>query len=181
VIHGADQPAAEPVYIVPYDPSWPERFDAERALLECAIGGWVTGGIHHVGSTAVAGLEAKPVIDILAGVEDLPCSRGSFEELAKLEYQYAPYRDDEMHWFCRPSAARRTHHLHLVPTGSRRYRAELAFRDALRLRPDLARRYGQLKKRLALEHRHDREAYTEAKQSFIVDVLEGLADGERLA
>ncbi len=157
--------------MVPYEDSWPARFDAEKALLEAAIGRWVTGGIHHVGSTAVPGLAAKPVIDILVGVEDLTSSRACFGELAKLSYQYAPYRTDEMHWFCKPSSARRTHHLHLVPTASMRYDDELSFRDLLRADPDLAERYQRLKQRLAAEHRADREAYTEAKQSFISEAL----------
>ena len=88
-----------------------------------------------------------------------------------LRYQYAPYRTDEMHWFCKPSPAHRTHHLHLIPTASPRYRQELAFRDLLRARPDLAESYQRLKRRLAAEHRMDREAYTEAKQSFIAGAL----------
>jgi GrpB-like predicted nucleotidyltransferase (UPF0157 family) len=161
----------EPVRVVPYEGSWPVRFEAEKALLQTAIGRWVTGGIHHVGSTAVPGLAAKPVIDILVGVEDLTSSRTCFAELAGLSYQYAPYRTGEMHWFCKPSPTHRTHHLHLVPTGSQRYRDELAFRDILRASPDLAGRYQRLKQRLAAEHRDDREAYTEAKRAFISEAL----------
>jgi GrpB-like predicted nucleotidyltransferase (UPF0157 family) len=161
----------EPVRIVPYDPVWPDRFKGEKALLERSIATWITGGIHHVGSTAVPGLAAKPVIDILVGVEDLLSSRDCIEELAKLEYRYAPYRADEMHWFCKPDPSRRTHHLHLVPSGSRRYRAELAFRDALRARPELAGEYAALKQRLAAAHAADREAYTEGKRDFIAKAL----------
>jgi GrpB-like predicted nucleotidyltransferase (UPF0157 family) len=161
----------EPVRIVPYNSSWPGQFETEKALLEPSIGRWVTGGIHHAGSTAIPGLAAKPVIDILVGVRDLPSSRECIGELAKLGYQYAPYRVDEMHWFCKPDPSHRTHHLHLVPTGSRRYQVELAFRDTLRERPDLATEYAELKQRLAAEHRDDREAYTEAKQDFIARVL----------
>lgn len=97
--------------------------------LEEVIGEWTPGGIHHVGSTAVPGLEAKPIIDILAGVSDLETARACFGPLADLGYLYAPYLPEEMHWFCKPHPARRTHHLHLVPTGSQRYRYELAFRD----------------------------------------------------
>lgn len=161
----------EAVAVVPYDSAWPARFDAEKELLDRAIGSLVSGGIHHVGSTAVPGLAAKPVIDILVGVEDLTSSRACFSKLAELGYQYAPYRTEEMHWFCKPSPAHRTHHLHLVPAGSRRYREELAFRDILRTRPDLAERYQALKQQLAIKHRNDREAYTEAKQSFITEAL----------
>lgn len=160
-----------PIELVPPDPSWPARFEQERKLLEEALAPWLTGGVHHVGSTAVPGLAAKPVIDILAGVESLETSRASFDALAALDYSYAPYRAEEMHWFCKPSPAHRTHHLHLMPAGSRRYRDELAFRDALRAAPQLARQYAELKHRLAAQYREDREAYTEGKAPFVAGVL----------
>jgi GrpB-like predicted nucleotidyltransferase (UPF0157 family) len=161
----------EQVRIVPYNPAWPARFESEKELLERAIGQWVTGGIHHVGSTAVPGLAAKPVIDVLVGVRDLPSSRACFDELAKLGYHYAPYRSEEMHWFCKPSRAHRTYHLHMVSTSSHRYRAELTFRDVLRTRPDLAERYEGLKYELAAKYRSDREGYTDAKHDFVAEVL----------
>jgi GrpB-like predicted nucleotidyltransferase (UPF0157 family) len=167
---GADAPTPvvdEPVRIVLYDPAWPVRFEQERAALRTAIGDWIAGGIHHVGSTAVPGLEAKPVIDILVGVRDLEESRSCFDRLAMLGYQYAPYLSGEMHWFCKPDPSRRTHHLHLVPVGSTRFRDELAFRDYLRVHRDVAEEYGALKQRLASEFRQDREAYTNAKTEFI--------------
>jgi GrpB-like predicted nucleotidyltransferase (UPF0157 family) len=153
--------------LVPADPGWPVRFEVERVALEGAIGEWVIGGIHHVGSTAVPGLEAKPIIDILVGVRDLGTSRACFEPLARLDYQYAPYLPEEMHWFCKPDPANRTHHLHLVPVNSKRYRDELAFRDLLRENQDLAEEYAALKCRLAEHFPNDREAYTEGKTNFI--------------
>src|SRR3977135_3689181 len=76
----------EPIQLAPPDPSWPARFEQERVLLEEAIGEWISGGIHHVGSTAVPGMEAKPIIDILVGVDSLRGSLVCFEPLAKLEY-----------------------------------------------------------------------------------------------
>lgn len=130
-------------------------------------------GYTHVGSTAVPGLAAKPVIDILVGVDDLSSSRACVEPLAAVGYVYAPYRPDEMHWFCKPDPSRRTHHLHLVPAGSPRFRAELAFRDHLRSHPDACAGYAALKWQLAARFEHDREAYTEAKADFIRAVLEG--------
>jgi len=160
-----------PIRIVAYDKSWPHRFATEQALLETVIREWVTGGIHHVGSTAVPGLAAKPVIDILVGVEDLAASRASFEKLARIGYVHAPYRETEMHWFCKPSPRRRTHHLHLVPTDSPRFREELAFRDLLRARPDVAADYVALKRELASRHEHDRDAYTDGKQVFVAQAL----------
>jgi GrpB-like predicted nucleotidyltransferase (UPF0157 family) len=161
----------EPIRMVPSDRVWPERFEAERIVLEAAIGDWVVGGIHHVGSTAVVGLEAKPIVDILVGVQDLETSRACFGPLAELDYLYAPYLPEEMHWFCKPDPAHRTHHLHLVPADSERYRDELAFRDLLREDPDLASRYAALKRELAAAHPRDREAYTEGKSGFIAAAL----------
>jgi GrpB-like predicted nucleotidyltransferase (UPF0157 family)/RimJ/RimL family protein N-acetyltransferase len=161
----------EPVRIVPYDAAWPERFEQERAALASAIAGQVAGGIHHVGSTAVPGLASKPVIDILVGVRDLESSRSCFDRLRELGYVYAPYRSSEMHWFCKPDPSRRTHHLHLVPVDSTRFREELAFRDYLRAHRDVANDYGALKQELAHEFRNDREAYTHAKTDFINAVL----------
>jgi GrpB-like predicted nucleotidyltransferase (UPF0157 family) len=121
----AERWSDEPVSVVPYDPSWPGRFEEERKGLEAAIGEWVVGGIHHVGSTAVPGLAAKPIIDILVGVQDLTSSRACFDSLARLGYLYSPYRAAEMDWFCKPHPSRRTHHLHVVPANSRRFHHEL--------------------------------------------------------
>lgn len=161
----------EPIRLVPYDPSWPQRFLTEREPLQKAIGSWATGGIHHVGSTAIPGLDAKPIIDILVGVESLEASRACFDPVAKLGYLYAPYRADEMHWFCKPHPSRRTHHLHLVPTDSSRFRDKLAFRDRLRTDPAVAAEYAALKRELAARFSDDREAYTDAKAEFIRRVL----------
>lgn len=167
--------AEEPIEVVPYDPRWPERFESERCALEGSIGEWATGGIHHVGSTAVPGLDAKPIVDVLVGVESLDAARACFEPLARLGYLHAPYRPEEMHWFCKPHPRRRTHHLHVVPTGSGRFRDELAFRDALRASPELAASYALTKHRLAALFKHDREGYTGAKEPFIREALRGRA------
>lgn len=168
---GWEPPSDEPIRLVDYDPDWPRRFERERAALSTAIGPWIDGGIHHVGSTAVPGLEAKPIIDILVGVRDLDESRACFEPLAALGYAYAPYLATEMHWLCKPHPSRRTHHLHLIPTEFERYRAELAFRDRLRADDRLAAEYAALKQRLATRFENDRDAYTAAKSEFIGSAL----------
>jgi GrpB-like predicted nucleotidyltransferase (UPF0157 family) len=162
---------SEPIKIAAYDPEWPARFEEERSALADAIGDFATGGIHHVGSTAVPGLDAKPIIDVLVGVESLDASRPVFDPLARLGYMYAPYLTDEMHWFCKPHPSRRTHHLHLEPVRGQRYRDELGFRDRLKANPDLARRYAELKRSLARRFEHDRESYTQAKAAFIGEAL----------
>jgi GrpB-like predicted nucleotidyltransferase (UPF0157 family) len=164
---------SEPIRIVPYDPRWPIEFEQERSALSETIGDFATGGIHHVGSTAVPGLAAKPIVDILVGVESLEASRACFEPLAGLGYLYAPYRTDEMHWLCKPHPARRSHHLHLIPAGASRFGDELAFRDRLRGDPEIAAEYAALKHELASRFAHDRDAYTDAKGDFISHVLSG--------
>ena len=156
-----------PVEIVVYDPSWPARFEAERDRLIEALAPWLVGPIEHIGSTAVIGLPAKPVIDIMAGVETLDASRPAIDVVAELGYCYAPYRPDSEHWFCKPSFAHRTHHLHLVPFGSAQWMSTLAFREHLRAHPNVAAEYATLKRHLAEKHRFDREAYTQAKEPFI--------------
>lgn len=161
----------EAIGLQSHDPAWKLRFEAEASLLERVIGPWVFGGPHHVGSTAVPELEAKPIIDILVGVRSLDEARACFEPLADLSYLYAPYRSEEMHWFCKPIPSRRTHHLHLVPVASQRYRDELTFRDRLRADPEVAEEYARLKRQLAERHRHDREAYTDGKSDFIRRVV----------
>jgi GrpB-like predicted nucleotidyltransferase (UPF0157 family) len=162
----------EPIYLVPYDATWPRHFEDERDRLARALSPWLEGPIEHIGSTAVPGLIAKPVIDIMAGVRDLPSSLDARAALASLDYVYFPYRPDVMHWFCKPSPARRTHHLHLVPVRSALWADRLVFRDLLRSSPAAAAEYAALKTSLAAQHPFDREAYTDAKGAFVHSILD---------
>lgn len=146
-------------------------FAREAGFLEPVLAPWLAGPIEHIGSTAVPGLHAKPIIDIMAGVRDLDTSRPAIGALAALQYRYFPYKSDVMHWFCKPSDAVRTHHLHLVPYESLLWRERLAFRDRLRSEPALSAAYRDLKIALSKAHRDDREAYTEAKSRFIAEAL----------
>ena len=161
----------EPVSIVDYDPSWPAAFEREARLLDPLLRPWLAGRIEHVGSTAVPGLASKPVIDIMAPVESLDAARGAIPEVAALDYCYAPYRSDVMHWFCKPGPSMRTHHLHLVPVNGRLWNERIFFRDTLRLDGRLRREYAELKRTLATANRLDREAYTRGKNPFIERVL----------
>jgi GrpB-like predicted nucleotidyltransferase (UPF0157 family) len=160
-----------PVLIEPYDPAWPAMFAAERAQIERDIGPYLVGGIEHVGSTAVPGLAAKPIIDVMAGVASLEASRAALPLLAPLGYCYFPYKADVMHWLCKPSDEVRTHHLHLIPFESRLWHERLTFRDRLRADPDARAAYARLKYALAERYRDDREAYTAAKTPFIESLL----------
>jgi GrpB-like predicted nucleotidyltransferase (UPF0157 family) len=167
-----DDVSEEPIDLVSYSTTWPGLFDEERARLESTLSPWLEGPIEHIGSTAVPGLLAKPIIDIMAGVRDLPSSLDARDALAPLAYMYFPYRADVMHWFCKPSPAHRTHHLHLVPMGSQLWSDRLMFRDYLRFSPLAAAEYAALKTALAAAHRFDREAYTSAKGDFVRTILE---------
>jgi GrpB-like predicted nucleotidyltransferase (UPF0157 family) len=163
--------AQAPVFVVPYDERWPARFAAERAALQPVLAPWLVGEIEHIGSTAIRGLVAKPVIDIMAPVESLAGSRGALPPLAALHYNYFPYRDDVMLWLCKPSDSYRTHHLHLVPHQSALWNERIRFRDYLRANPAAATEYAELKQQLAEQQRFDREAYTDAKTTFVMRIL----------
>ena len=166
------------VRIAPYDPAWPAAFVQEQGLLREILAPWLAGEIEHIGSTSVPGLAAKPIIDVMAPVVSLGHARAAIAAVTSAGYAYFPYKRDLMHWFCKPSPQRRTHHLHLVPRGSALWLERLAFRDALRKDSNLAAAYAALKARLAVQFEDDREAYTEAKSPFIVAVLEAMRGSE---
>lgn len=153
------------VEVVEYDPSWPAAFEAERARLHPLLAG---AEIYHIGSTAVPRLAAKPIIDMIAVVDsyEIPIAR----LVAEAGYRYPRAFNatlSKRRFLCYPNAQTRTHHMHLVenPDELTRY---LCFRDRLRADPALACRYETLKRELAEHHRHDREAYTEAKTEFVI-------------
>lgn len=163
-----------PIIVVPYDSSWPDKFESEQKVLERLLAPWIAGPIEHVGSTAVPGVAAKPVIDIMVAVASLDASRPAISAAKAAGYIYWPYKANVMHWFCKPSDAYRTHHLHLVPYGSSLWQARLGFRDALRADSKLAGEYAQLKYHLANKYREDREAYTASKSEFVHRVIKSI-------
>lgn len=164
------------IEIIAYDPAWPALFEAEAARLRTVLPGGLLLGLEHVGSTAVPGLAAKPVIDIAGVVVDVgEARRMAVEPLAEAGYAFwAENPDLERLFFVRglPPAPHRTHHLHLMAAGPTLDR-HLSFRDRLIARPDTAARYAALKQELAVAHLADREAYTAAKKAFIDAVLAG--------
>ena len=160
------------ISIAPYDSTWPARFESERNLLEELLTPWLVGPIEHVGSTAVPGMPAKPIIDLMAAIKDLETAQEAIPILETVKYCYAPYRADVEHWFCKPKPSLRTHHLHLVPYNSRLWDEMLIFRDFLRREPATAQRYIDLKRSLAQVHVTDREAYTEGKTAFVLSVVQ---------
>lgn len=162
----------------PYDPTWPVSFDRQAAVLDEALGPWLDGSVEHIGSTAVPGLVAKPIIDIVAVVDDIGCAPAVTSRLEEAGWLSAPEPPDaglRKLSFCTPSVERRTHHLHVVERSSGGWRGWLAFRDALRRRPELVTEYGELKRRLARDHGADpnqRDAYRAGKAAWIAAVTE---------
>ena len=161
-----------PVILEEYDSSWPAKFEEEKEHLMTIAGKWFFGSIEHVGSTAIPGMVAKTVIDVLFGVRSLNESNPAIDALVDNGYEYWPYKSDVMHWFCKPSDAFRTHHLHLVPYESPLWRERIKFRDLLRSNEQVATEYANLKRELAETYKEDREAYTEEKWPFIQQVLQ---------
>lgn len=163
----------EPIVVVPYDDAWPRRFEAERELLERVLGPWLEGAIHHIGSTAIPRIAAKPIIDMMAGVRDFEEARAAFAPLHEHGYLYTPHRPGIAHHFAKPSLrlSEMTHGLHLTEPGSDLWHERLAFRDALRADPTLVAEYETLKLRLAKEHRNDGLAYVQGKRTFVARVL----------
>lgn len=167
---------ARPV-IEPYDPQWAAWARHLRSRLTEVLRPWLSAPAEHVGSTAVPGLAAKPIIDLMVGVVDLDTTvTQAHDVLAADGWCYVPVELDGRDWrrfFVWPdeSGTRRVAHLHLLAAGDPRWHDQLAFRDALRTNSGLASRYERLKRRLAQQHADDREAYTEAKSAFIAAVL----------
>ncbi len=150
------------VEIVDYDPRWPLLFDEEAGRLRTVLDPSLIVGLEHFGSTAIAGLSTKPVIDILIAVRSLTAARASFVEvLRNLDYVYWAEnpRQDRM-FFVKgmpPFGSKRSHHVHVTEPDGEMWR-RLAFRDHLRAHPEEARTYEQLKRRLATEYRGERDA-----------------------
>jgi GrpB-like predicted nucleotidyltransferase (UPF0157 family) len=166
------------VQVVPYQAAWRRLFEDEAAQLRAALGEPALV-IEHVGSTAIEGMDAKPIIDLMAAVPSLERAAGLVPVLEGLGYEHrgdggSPGRL----FFAKGPASRRTHHLSLVEPTSAFWRETLLFRDYLRSHPEAAEAYRRLKHGLAAQHRSDRGAYTGGKETFIQDILDA-AGGQR--
>jgi GrpB-like predicted nucleotidyltransferase (UPF0157 family) len=172
--------AYERAEVRPHDPRWTARARAESEQLTDLLAPWLVDGIEHVGSTAVPGLAAKPIIDLMASVTDLDTVvEQAGERLAAQGWAHVPPQLDQRPWrrfFVKPDPAqqRREAHLHLIQAGHPRWTDQIRFRDALRQDDNLARQYEDLKRQLAQASGHDREAYTEGKAAFVASVLKPL-------
>ena len=157
----------QPIEVVDYDPEWPRRYAEERDRIAAALGDAVLV-IEHVGGTAVPGLPAKPVIDLMVGVEDIERTGPAVAGLINLGYEYVPEFESQLpdrRYFRRGTPE--SHHVHMVPMSSDFFVEHLLFRDYLRSHPQAAEEYGKLKRGLAGRFRFDRDAYRSGKVPFI--------------
>ena len=159
------------VEVVPYHPAWAALFATEAELLRGVMGAAALS-IEHIGSTALVGMDAKPIIDLMVAVESLPEAERWQPVLAAHDYEFRPDPDiPERIFFAKGSHSRRTHHLSLVEPTSDFFVTHLRFLAYLRAHPAAFAEYRALKLELARKFPREREAYTAGKHEFIERVL----------
>jgi GrpB-like predicted nucleotidyltransferase (UPF0157 family) len=164
------------ILIESYDPGWPGEYERARDEL-LTVGKGLFTEMEHVGSTSVPGLAAKPVIDIAAATKDLDRVAEASDEFARLGYLAQDFGAPGRLLYVRWDAARRTHHLHVFPEHRWELLKERMLAAHLRKYPDAARRYGEVKRRLAADGATGDE-YTRGKTALIQE-LSDAARAER--
>jgi GrpB-like predicted nucleotidyltransferase (UPF0157 family) len=158
---------ARKIEIVPYNPVWPDLFEAETAQLAAVFGPEVVA-IHHIGSTSIPGIQAKPIIDILLEVKEITRVDAFNEAMTRLGYTpKGEFGIAGRRYFCKTVDTLHTHHVHAFQTGHPEVARHVDFRDYLRAHPVEAQAYSQLKEKLAQRFPLDPEGYTNAKSEFI--------------
>ncbi len=159
------------IHIVPYNPDWPRHYEAEAEQLKAVFGDHLLA-IHHIGSTSVPGLHAKPLIDIMPVVRDIEQTdslNGAMEALG-----YTPRGENGIagrRYFSKGADAHRTHHVHTYASDNPEVTAHLLFRDYLRAHPAEAQRYGDLKRQLALQFTNDIYGYMDGKDGLVKELI----------
>ena len=159
------------VEVVPHDPRWRDAFEAEAKLVAAALGDNVAA-VHHVGSTAIPGIYAKPVIDLLVEVSDIEGVDARSPAMESLGYEVmGEYGIPGRRYFRKddPQGVR-THHVHAFESGTAEVERHLAFRDYMLAHPGDAQRYSELKRRLAQEHPQSMDGYMDGKDDFIKEI-----------
>ena len=167
----SDTPKVRTIVVVPYDPNWPPQFEAAAAALRPVFGDNLIE-LHHIGSTSVPGLAAKPTLDLLGVVNSLALvteTRSAFESLG---FQARGAYGIEGREFFVKGAPNPTHHLHVYEVGHVEILKHLAFRDYLRAHPEAAVEYAALKSRLAALYKLDPVSYQDGKSDWIRRVVQ---------
>jgi len=160
------------VSVVEYRPEWQEMFEEEKQLLQTVLCE-VSTKVEHIGSTAVNGLAAKPIIDIMIGLPDFSVADELVLRIEALSYEYFKKYEDEMpyrRYLAKNLNGIRTHQIHMVEIGGEFWIRHLLFRDYLQQNPKMANEYAALKKQLAEHDWVDVNEYADAKTKFITDI-----------
>lgn len=160
------------IYLEEYNPYWKTLFDTEKQLLISTLID-LNIVVEHIGSTSVKGLRAKPVIDIMIGLEDFNLADKQIEKIEKLGYKYISIYEDTMpfrRFFTKSENGIRTHHIHMVEIGTDFWTRLLLFRDHIRKDKDDRNRYSELKTELAKQEWQNGNDYANAKTAFIKSI-----------
>jgi GrpB-like predicted nucleotidyltransferase (UPF0157 family) len=155
------------VEVTAYEPTWPELLEAEAGRLKAALGKIVIA-IHHIGSTAIPGMAAKPIIDILMEVDDIELMDGYNPVMQGLGY--IPKGENGIagrRFFIKGSETVHSHHVHIFQQGDKNIKRHLVFRDYLRMHPSAAEEYSLLKCSLAQQFPEDIDGYISGKDEFV--------------
>ena len=150
--------------------AWAKEFEIEKTRIVEAIGPHILD-IQHVGSTSIRGVPAKPILDVLVGVENFERAGVCVAPMESIGYFYrGEFGIPRRHYFVRGDP--RTHHVHMVARSSRDWHITVTFRDYLRSDPDSAREYTEAKQRLAAKYAQNRSAYQQEKDKVVEGILE---------
>ncbi len=154
------------IIVVPYDDKWPEMFEAESSLIKTLLGG-VAKDVHHIGSTSVPGLSAKPVIDMLLEVSDINELDTYNSSMARAGYVARGENGIPGRRYFIKGGDQRSHQVHAFSVGDKQVLKHLAFRDYLRRNKEIAGKYAEIKHSAALLSRNDVHRYSILKADFI--------------
>lgn len=154
------------IEVVPYNPLWAAQFESERSAIAASLGD-VLDQAHHIGSTAVEGLSAKPIIDIILEVHSLESLDQATSKLELMGYEAKGEFGIPGRRYFRKGGFYRTHQIHAFKSGDPNVLRHLAFRNYLKAHPDILREYAELKARLAADCNDDLDRYCDGKDSFV--------------
>jgi len=158
--------AMRKVEVTEYHPNWPVLFEEEAEKIQEILKDELVA-IHHIGSTSVAGLKAKPIIDLMPIVRDIDRIEAYHELLQQIGFEPRGEKGIPGRRFFQKGGHLRTHHVHMYAVGNPEIERHLAFRDYLRTHPDEGKVYGELKAKLAKKYPYDIDSYINGKDELV--------------
>jgi len=157
------------VGVVSYNPNWKDMCKEESEKIKNILNDIIVD-IHHIGSTAIPGIKAKPVIDILVEVKDIGAVDQYNNKMEELGYEVMGEYGIPKRRFFRKGGNNRTHHIHIFQVGNEEIERHINFKEYLIAHPDKAREYSKLKEKLTNKYTYDVENYTNGKSDFIKEI-----------